>query len=44
MPADLETYYLLRLGLTLTEADEMPHARAQELLAIHGIVKKAEGA
>lgn len=42
MPDEVETYYLLRLGITLAEADEMPHARAQELLAIHRIVTKAE--
>lgn len=42
LPDELETYYLIQVGLSLDEADSVSHERAQELLAIHRIVKKAE--
>lgn len=38
----MTTYSLLRLGLTLSEADEVEHGRAMDLLAIHSVVRKHE--
>lgn len=41
LPAETETYRLLQMGLSLSEADDIPAERAAELVAIDNIYKHA---